>query len=91
MYIYSPFLRITLSQVTPNILSYIRSSIILDRCLIFAIDSVTIINGALDEILLINIETELNPPAYSTGNRVGIQRWLLSGDWSSQCGLERNF
>ena len=50
MYIYSPSLRNTLAEITPNILSYTRSSIIFDRRLYSAINDVTAMTSTLDDI-----------------------------------------
>ncbi len=48
------------------------------------------ITSTLNAILSSGIEAELGASAYVTCSHVGIERWLLPGDWSSQCGLERN-
>ena len=90
MYIYLPSSWITLADITPNILSYTRPRIIFDRCLFSAINNITIITKILNKIPSISAQAELNASAYARGSHVGIQRCLLPGDWSSQCGLERN-
>ena len=91
MYSFSQSSQSTLSEITPNILSYTRSNIIFDSSLIFAKDGIAIATSTLDEFLSSRIEAELGGSVYASCTHVGFDCWLLPGDWSSQCGLEQGF